>query len=116
MGYRLQLPEEDFHAYMSRLYREQGMPGAKAPISRRGSHSRSTPSSGNSLSKQASHSTGIQYASSNSSKPQGTMLNITAVGRLGKDPELRTTQKGQEITSFSLAVNVFAKGEQRRSG
>ena len=41
------------------------------------------------------------------------MLNITAVGRLGKDPELRTTQSGQEITSFSLAVNVFAKGEQR---
>ena len=32
------------------------------------------------------------------------MLNITAVGRLGKDPELRTTQKGQEITSFSLGV------------
>lgn len=41
------------------------------------------------------------------------MLNITAVGRLGKDPELRTTQKGQEVTSFSLAVNVFAKGEQQ---
>ena len=41
------------------------------------------------------------------------MLNITAVGRLGKDPELRTTQKGQEITSFSLGVSVFAKGEQQ---
>ena len=41
------------------------------------------------------------------------MLNITAVGRLGKDPELRTTQSGQEITSFSLGVNVFAKGEQQ---
>ena len=41
------------------------------------------------------------------------MLNITAVGRLGKDPELRTTQSGQEITSFTLAVNIFAKGEQR---
>ena len=41
------------------------------------------------------------------------MLNITAVGRLGKDPELRTTQSGQEITSFSLGVNIFAKGEQR---
>ena len=41
------------------------------------------------------------------------MLNITAVGRLGKDPELRTTQKGQEITSFSLAINVFAKGEEQ---
>ena len=41
------------------------------------------------------------------------MLNITAVGRLGKDPELRTTQKGQEITSFSLAVNVYQNGEQQ---
>ena len=41
------------------------------------------------------------------------MLNITAVGRLGKDPELRTTQSGQEITSFTLAVNIFAKSEQR---
>ena len=41
------------------------------------------------------------------------MLNITAVGRLGKDPELRTTQSGQEITSFSLGVSVFAKGEQQ---
>ena len=41
------------------------------------------------------------------------MLNITAVGRLGKDPELRTTQSGQEITSFSLGVNIYAKGEQR---
>ena len=41
------------------------------------------------------------------------MLNITAVGRLGKDPELRTTQKGQEVTSFSLAVNIYAKGEQQ---
>ena len=28
------------------------------------------------------------------------MLNITAVGRLGKDPELRTTQSGQEITKL----------------
>ena len=42
------------------------------------------------------------------------MLNITAVGRLGKDPELRTIPgKDYEITAFSLAVNVFAKGEQQ---
>ena len=33
------------------------------------------------------------------------MLNIAAiVGRLGKDPELRTTQSGKSVTSFSLAV------------
>ena len=41
------------------------------------------------------------------------MLNITAVGHLGKDPELRTTQSGQEITSFSLGVSVFANGEKQ---
>ena len=42
------------------------------------------------------------------------MLNITAVGRLGKDPELRTIPgKDYEITAFSLAVNVFAKGEEQ---
>lgn len=33
------------------------------------------------------------------------MLNTAAiVGRLGKDPELRTTQSGKSVTSFSLAV------------
>ena len=33
------------------------------------------------------------------------MLNIAAiVGRLGNDPELRTTQSGKSVTSFSLAV------------
>ena len=42
------------------------------------------------------------------------MLNITAVGRLGKDPELRTIPgKDYEITAFPLAVNVFAKGEEQ---
>ena len=41
------------------------------------------------------------------------MLNITAVGRLGKDPELRTTSKGQEVTGFSLGVNTFANGEKQ---
>lgn len=42
------------------------------------------------------------------------MLNITAVGRLGKDPELRTIPgKDYEITAFQLAVDVFAKGEKQ---
>ena len=41
------------------------------------------------------------------------MLNGTAVGRLGKNPELRVTGKGQEVTSFSLGINVFAKGEKQ---
>ena len=41
------------------------------------------------------------------------MLNGTAVGHLGKEPELRTTSKGQEVTSFSLGVTVFAKGEKQ---
>ena len=41
------------------------------------------------------------------------MLNITAVGHLGKDPELRTTQSGQEITGFSLGVTTFSNGEKQ---
>lgn len=34
------------------------------------------------------------------------MLYLTAVGRVGKDAEVRTTASGQTVTSFSLAVNT----------
>lgn len=40
------------------------------------------------------------------------MLNTAAiVGRLGKDPELRTTQSGKSVTSFSLAVQRPRKNQ-----
>ena len=40
------------------------------------------------------------------------MLNVAAiVGRLGKDPELRTTQSGKSVTSFSLAVQRPRKNQ-----
>ena len=42
------------------------------------------------------------------------MLNIVAiVGRLGKDPELKTTQSGKSVTSFSLAVQ---RGKKNQNG
>lgn len=41
------------------------------------------------------------------------MLNhITIMGRLTKDPELRRTQSGKPVTSFTVAVDRdFSKGE-----
>lgn len=33
------------------------------------------------------------------------MNNVTLVGRLGRDPELKTTQSGVEFCSFSIAVD-----------
>ena len=41
------------------------------------------------------------------------MLHATAVGRLGKDPELRSTASGKEVTGFSLGISVYAKGEKQ---
>lgn len=42
------------------------------------------------------------------------MLNIAAiVGRLGKDPEIKTTQSGKSVTSFSLAVQ---RGKKNQNG
>ena len=34
------------------------------------------------------------------------MLNITAHGNLGRDPELKTTPNGNQVCSFSLAVST----------
>lgn len=45
-------------------------------------------------------------------------MNVVAlVGRLGQDPELRTTQSGTSVTSFSLAVprSYIKQGEERQS-
>ena len=40
------------------------------------------------------------------------MFNITAVGRLTADPELRYTQSGTAICTFSLATNRYAGKEK----
>lgn len=34
------------------------------------------------------------------------MLQVTAAGRLGKDGELRTTQKGESVLGFSVGTDV----------
>lgn len=40
------------------------------------------------------------------------MLNsVCLLGSLTKDPELKTTQSGKSVCSFSLAVDGFKKGE-----
>ncbi|MDE2688572.1 MAG: single-stranded DNA-binding protein [Chloroflexota bacterium] len=36
---------------------------------------------------------------------QQTYINIVANGNLGRDPEMRYTQSGKAVTSFSIAVN-----------
>jgi single-strand DNA-binding protein len=38
------------------------------------------------------------------------MLRVTLVGNMGGDPELRYSQKGSAIASFSVAVNQVRKG------
>lgn len=40
------------------------------------------------------------------------MKNITIAGNCTKDSELRTTQSGQKVAGFSVAVNGFANGEK----
>ena len=40
------------------------------------------------------------------------MNSLMIIGTLGKDPELRTTQSGIAVCSFSLAVNEH-KGEEK---
>ena len=63
-GLPAQLPDEDFHDYMSRLYREQGYGGRdRSPYVQARLPGPSTPSSGRFLKEQGwGHSTGIQYA------------------------------------------------------
>lgn len=39
-----------------------------------------------------------------------SVASITIVGRLGKDPEVRMTQSGKQITSASVAVSHKDKG------
>lgn len=39
------------------------------------------------------------------------LLNITAVGNLGRDPELKYTTNGAAVANFSLAVNHGGDGE-----
>lgn len=44
----------------------------------------------------------------------GTLNKVLLIGRLGKDPEVRSTTSGLAVCSFSLATNEFkGKGEQR---
>lgn len=41
---------------------------------------------------------------------------ITITGRLGRDPEIKTTGDGQDWCTFSVAVNRYAKkGEQAKA-
>ena len=45
------------------------------------------------------------------------MNNITLMGRLTRDPELRRTQSGTAVANFTLAVNrdYSGKGEERKT-
>jgi single-strand DNA-binding protein len=38
------------------------------------------------------------------------MLRVTLIGNMGADPELRYSQKGTQIASFTVAVNQVRKG------
>jgi len=47
---------------------------------------------------------------------KGTLNKVLLIGRLGKDPEMRTTQNGQAVASFSVATNESwrnKEGEQQ---
>jgi len=47
----------------------------------------------------------------------GSLNKVTLIGNLGKDPEIRTTNEGKEIASFTLATSDVwkdrATGEKR---
>ena len=44
----------------------------------------------------------------------GSLNRVTLIGNLGQDPDLRTTQSGSKIATFSLATNEY--WTDRRSG
>jgi single-strand DNA-binding protein len=43
------------------------------------------------------------------------MQKLTIIGNLTKDPELRTTQSGKEVCSFTVAVNRKPTAQQRQN-
>jgi single-strand DNA-binding protein len=40
----------------------------------------------------------------------GTLNRVLLIGRLTRDPEMRYTPSGQPVTSFSIATNRYASG------
>lgn len=44
------------------------------------------------------------------------MNKLTIIGNLTKDPELRTTQSGVSVCSFTVAVNRRISAQQRQEG
>ena len=42
--------------------------------------------------------------------------NVTLVGKLGRDPETRTTTGGTDVTTFSMATDHSVKDESESSG
>lgn len=45
----------------------------------------------------------------------GTLNKILLIGRLGKDPEERTTTSGKRVSNFSLATDNFYSGNGEKT-
>jgi len=45
-----------------------------------------------------------------------SFLNVTFVGNVTRDPEMRYSEKGTAITRLGVAVNQWAKGKNDESG
>ena len=45
----------------------------------------------------------------------GTMNKVILIGRLGKDPEERTTAGGTRVSNFSLATDVYHGGNSEKT-
>jgi single-strand DNA-binding protein len=41
------------------------------------------------------------------------MLKVIAIGRLGKDPEIRTTNSGKDVANFSLACDITGSKDKK---